>query len=172
MLPERINLVSLKETGCIEALPENQNTIEGNAMEKARYIFEKYGIDCFADDSGLEVESLGGAPGVDTAHYAGAERSNENNMNLLLKNMDLKTNRKARFKTVFALFWQGELYTFTGLVSGEIAAIKKGQNGFGYDPIFIPDGYTETFAELGSEVKNKISHRAMATRQLVDFLKQ
>jgi len=170
MLPNGITLVSLKEIGCLDDLPENQKTIEGNAIEKARYVFEKFGIDCFADDSGLEVDALGGAPGVDTAHYAGPERDADKNMDLLLTNLSGKIDRKARFKTVFALFWQGELYEFTGLVSGQIAVKKKGENGFGYDPIFTPEGFSETFAELGSETKNKMSHRAMATKQLVDFI--
>jgi len=170
LLPVEIKLLSLKEIGCFDELPENQNNIEGNAIEKARFIFEKYGIDCFADDSGLEVDALHGAPGVDTAHYAGPERDADKNMDLLLSKMQTKINRKAQFKTVFVLFWQGEMYEFTGLISGEIATEKKGKNGFGYDPVFIPNGYSETFAELGAEVKNKMSHRAMATKQLVDFL--
>jgi XTP/dITP diphosphohydrolase len=170
MLPEGIKLVSLKEISCFDELPENQKTIEGNAIEKARFVFEKFGIDCFADDSGLEVDALNGAPGVDTAHYAGPERDADKNMNLLLTNLKDSSNRKARFKTVFALFWQGEMYEFTGVVSGQIANEKKGEKGFGYDPIFIPDGFSESFAELGNEVKNRMSHRAMATRQLVDFI--
>jgi XTP/dITP diphosphohydrolase len=170
MLPPEIKLVSLKEIGCFEELPENQRTIEGNAIEKARYVFEKYGIDCFADDSGLEVDFLDGAPGVDTAHYAGKERDANKNMDLLLTNLNSARNRKARFKTVFSLFWQGEMYEFSGVASGEIALEKAGENGFGYDPIFVPDGFTKTFAELGTEVKNQMSHRAKATRQLLDFI--
>jgi len=170
MLPDNIRLLSLKEIGFNGELPENQRTIEGNAIEKARFLFEKFNIDCFADDSGLEVDALNGLPGVDTAHYAGPERDQIKNMDLLLKNLEGKPNRSARFKTVFALFWQGEMYEFTGLVLGSIGFEKKGENGFGYDPIFIPDGFSETFAELGPEVKNKMSHRAMATRQLVDFM--
>jgi XTP/dITP diphosphohydrolase len=172
MLPETFELVSLKDIGCFDELPENQRTIEGNALEKARFVFEKYRINCFADDTGLEVEALGGEPGVDTAHYAGPERNADKNMDLLLKNLESKTNRKARFKTVFSLFWEGEMYDFEGLVPGEIAKEKKGNLGFGYDPIFIPDGFSETFAELGSEIKNRLSHRAAATRLLVAFLKK
>jgi XTP/dITP diphosphohydrolase len=170
MMPEHLEIVSLKDIGCMQELPENQRTIEGNALEKAQFIFEKFGIDCFADDTGLEVDSLGGEPGVDTAHYAGPERDAQKNMDLLLKNLQGKANRNARFKTVFALFWQGEMYSFEGLVKGRISTEKKGDQGFGYDPIFIPEGFSESFAELGSEIKNRLSHRAAATKQLVAFL--
>lgn len=170
MMPAHLEIISLKDIGCTEELPENQRTIEGNALEKAQFIFEKFGIDCFADDTGLEVDSLGGEPGVDTAHYAGPERDAQKNMDLLLKNLQGKANRNARFKTVFALFWQGEMYSFEGLVKGRISTEKKGDQGFGYDPIFIPEGFSESFAELGSEIKNRLSHRAAATKQLVAFL--
>jgi XTP/dITP diphosphohydrolase len=171
MLPDFVNLKSLKEIGCFEELPENQKTIEGNALEKAKYIFDHFGVDCFADDTGLEVSTLGGLPGVDTAHYAGPERDSEKNMNLLLKNLSGKSDRSARFKTVFALIWQGETYCFEGIINGKIAINKSGSQGFGYDPIFIPEGFNETFAELGPEIKNTLSHRALATRKLVDFFK-
>jgi len=170
MMPAHLEIISLKDIGCTEELPENQRTIEGNALEKARFIFEKFGIDCFADDTGLEVDSLGGEPGVDTAHYAGPERDAHKNMDLLLKNLEGKPNRNARFKTVFSLFWQSEMYSFEGLVKGRISTEKKGEQGFGYDPIFIPEGFTQSFAELGAEVKNRLSHRAAATKQLVAFL--
>jgi len=170
MLPANFEILSLRDIGCFDELPENQRTIEGNALEKARYVFEKYGIDCFADDTGLEVESLGGDPGVDTAHYAGPERDADRNMALLLKNLEGKSNRKARFKTVFSLFWKGEMYTFEGLVPGIIATEKMGIHGFGYDPVFIPDGFVQSFAELGVDIKNRLSHRAAATRQMADFL--
>jgi len=170
ILPEKFELVSLSEIECFEELPENQRTIEGNALEKARFVFEKYGVDCFADDTGLEVEELHGEPGVDTAHYAGPERDADKNMDLLLQNLAGKSNRKARFKTVFSLFWQGEMYNFEGIVPGEISLEKKGTLGFGYDPIFIPDGFSQSFAELGSEVKNRLSHRAAATKRLAEFL--
>jgi XTP/dITP diphosphohydrolase len=170
LLPNSIQILSLEDIGCTEDIPETDTTIEGNAILKANYVSQKYGYDCFADDSGLEVDALNGAPGVDTAHYAGPERDADKNMNLLLTNLKDSSNRKARFKTVFALFWQGEMYEFTGVVSGQIANEKKGEKGFGYDPIFIPDGFSESFAELGNEVKNRMSHRAMATRQLVDFI--
>jgi XTP/dITP diphosphohydrolase len=170
MLPAHFSLVSLKDIGCNEELPENQQTIEGNALEKARFVFEKYGVDCFADDTGLEIEALDGKPGVDTAHYAGPERDALKNMDLALKQMEGKTNRKARFKTVFSLFWDGDMFSFEGLVPGTIGQEKKGNQGFGYDPIFIPDGFSESFAELGNEIKNRLSHRAAATKQLLEFL--
>jgi XTP/dITP diphosphohydrolase len=171
VLPEFIRLVSLDDIGCTEELPENQRTIEGNALEKARFVFEKYGVDCFADDTGLEIEALNGQPGVDTAHYAGPERSAEKNMALVLEKLQGSGSRKARFKTVFALFWEGEMYSFEGLVEGTIAPKPTGNQGFGYDPIFIPDGFSQTFAELGPEVKNRLSHRARATQALVHFWK-
>lgn len=170
MLPSQFEILSLRDIECYDELPENQRTIEGNALEKARFIFDKFGIDCFADDTGLEVESLGGEPGVDTAHYAGPERDADKNMALLLANLEGKSNRNARFKTVFSLFWQGEMYTFEGLVPGTIGKEKKGDQGFGYDPVFIPDGFSQTFAELGTDIKNRLSHRAAATRQLAAFL--
>jgi XTP/dITP diphosphohydrolase len=170
MLPPQFEILSLQDIQCFEELPENQRTIEGNALEKARFIFDRYGIDCFADDTGLEVESLDGEPGVDTAHYAGPERDADKNMALLLANLEEKSNRNARFKTVFSLFWQGEMYHFEGIVPGQIGSEKKGDQGFGYDPIFIPDGFTQTFAELGTDIKNRLSHRAAATRQLAGFL--
>lgn len=171
MLPEEIGLLSLREIGCLEELPENQRSLEGNALEKAGFIFQKYGIDCFSDDSGLEAEALGGEPGVDTAHYAGPERDAEKNMNLLLQNLEGKSSRKACFRSVFCLVWQGETYSFEGRVNGEISMEKRGEGGFGYDPVFIPEGYAQTFAELGPEVKNQFSHRAEACRQLAAFLR-
>jgi XTP/dITP diphosphohydrolase len=172
VLPSGIKVLSLKEIGCLENLPENQKTIEGNALEKALFVANKFGINCFADDTGLEVEALGGAPGVDTAHYAGPERDAQKNMDLLLKNLEGKANRSARFKTVFSLIWEGEMYSFEGIINGKIAFEKKGDSGFGYDPIFVPEGYDQTFAELGSEIKNRLSHRALATKQLVAFLEK
>lgn len=170
MVPPGFEIQSLAEIGCSHDLPETQQTIEGNAIQKARFVAQQFGIDCFADDTGLEVDALNGQPGVDTAHYAGPERSAEKNMALLLANLHGKPNRKARFKTVIALVWQGELYSFEGKIEGTISTQPQGNEGFGYDPVFIPDGFRETFAELGAEVKNRLSHRAMATKQLVDFL--
>lgn len=170
VIPEEFQIESLQSIGCQEDLPETQNTIEGNAIQKALFVKEKYGMDCFSDDTGLEVEALNGQPGVDTAHYAGPQRDATKNMNLLLKNLEGKSNRKAAFKTVIACVWQGDLYTFEGRVDGRISMQPKGNQGFGYDPIFIPDGYEQTFAELGPEIKNRLSHRTIAVRQLVDFL--
>jgi XTP/dITP diphosphohydrolase len=172
VLPDFIRLVSLDDIGCHQELPENQRTIEGNALEKARFVFDAFGVDCFADDTGLEIDALGGEPGVDTAHYAGPERSAEKNMALVLEKLQGSENRKARFKTVFALFWQGEMYSFEGLVDGSIAEQPSGNQGFGYDPIFIPEGFSQTFAELGPDIKNKLSHRARATQALVRFWKK
>ncbi len=171
MLPAGMELQSLKEIGCSDELPENQRSLEGNALEKASYVFQKYGIDCFADDTGLEVEALAGEPGVDTAHYAGPERDAQKNMGLLLQNLEGKANRKACFRTIFCLIWQGETYSFEGRVNGSIATETRGNGGFGYDPIFIPEGYQQSFAELGPEIKNRFSHRAEACRQLADFLR-
>ena len=171
ILPEEIELLSLQETDCREELPENQRSLEGNALEKATFVYQKTATDCFADDTGLEVEALAGEPGVDTAHYAGPERDAQKNMALLLKNLEGKPNRKACFRTVFCLIWQGETYSFEGRIEGEIAAEAKGSGGFGYDPVFIPRGYSQTFAELGPEVKNRLSHRAEACRQLAAFFK-
>lgn len=171
IMPPQFEIVSLKEIGCFSPLPENQRTIEGNALEKARYVFDQFGINCFADDTGLEVDALNGEPGVDTAHYAGPERSDQKNMALLLDNLKGKSNRKARFKTVFALFWEGEMYSFEGIVDGRIAESARGNQGFGYDPIFIPEGFDQTFAELGPDIKNRLSHRARASMALVNFWK-
>lgn len=170
MSPPEFRIISLAEAGCNEDLPENQANIEGNAIQKALFFKEKFGLDCFSDDTGLEVEALEGKPGVDTAHYAGPERSAEKNMALLLTNLRGKPNRKAAFKTVIACVWQGELYRFEGRIEGTIAEAPRGLLGFGYDPVFIPEGFDQTFAELGAEVKNRLSHRAIAMRQLVDFL--
>ena len=172
MIPEFIEIQSLSEIGCFEDLPETQRTIEGNALQKAQFVSKKFSISCFADDTGLEVEALNGEPGVDTAHYAGPQRDADKNMALLLKNLAEKPNRKAAFKTVFALIWEGEIYSFEGRIEGRISPERKGIEGFGYDPIFIPDGYDPTFAELVVEVKNRFSHRALATKQLVQFLEK
>ena len=165
-----IELLSLKEIGCHEEIPETSDTIEGNAILKANYVTEKYGYDCFADDTGLEVHALNGEPGVYSARYAGEQRNADDNMNKLLDSLIEKDDRSAQFKTVIALNLNGEQHLFTGIAKGEIILEKKGNHGFGYDPIFQPENYMETFAELSSEVKNKISHRAKATQQLIDFL--
>ncbi|MDR7370751.1 non-canonical purine NTP diphosphatase [Flavobacterium aquidurense] len=165
-----IQLLSLEDIGCHEEIPETAETIEGNAILKANYVTEKYGYDCFADDTGLEVATLNGEPGVYSARYAGEQKSADDNMNKLLGALKDKSDRSAQFKTVIALNLKGAQHLFTGLAKGEITFDKAGNHGFGYDPIFQPENYKETFAELASEIKNKISHRAKATQQLIDFL--
>ncbi|MDR2118859.1 MAG: non-canonical purine NTP diphosphatase [Tannerellaceae bacterium] len=161
---------SLEDIACREDIPETARTLEGNALMKARFIKEKYGYDCFADDTGLEVEALNNAPGVFSARYAGKAHSSEANMEKLLQEMQGKENRNARFRTVIALILEGKEYLFEGIVHGRITKEKRGDAGFGYDPLFIPEGYPQTFAEMGNELKNSISHRAMAARKLVVFL--
>ncbi len=170
MLPESIQIVSLESIGCLEEIPETSETIEGNAILKANYVTENYGFDCFADDTGLEVEALNGEPGVYSARYAGEQRNADDNMNKLLDELANKTNRTAQFKTVIALNLNGKQYLFEGIASGEIITEKIGLGGFGYDPIFKPTNYDETFAQLSLEVKNEISHRGKATKALLDFL--
>lgn len=171
-----IEVLSLADIGCHDDIPETGNTIEENAMQKARYIYNKYGMSCFADDTGLEVEALGGEPGVYSARYAGGTgHDSEANMTKLLANLAGKDNRKARFRTAVALILDGgngRERLFEGVVTGEITEERRGEGGFGYDPIFRPDGYDRTFAELGHETKNKISHRARAVAGLVEYLKQ
>ena len=163
-------IASLKEIECTDNIPETADTLEGNALQKARYVKDKFGYDCFADDTGLEVEALGGAPGVFSARYAGPGHDSEANMQKLLKELEGKTNRQAQFRTVVALILEGREYTFEGIVRGTILTECRGTAGFGYDPVFVPEGYAETFAEMGSEEKNRISHRARAVQKLADFL--
>ena len=170
LMPAGIELLSLEAIGCFEDIPETSPTIEGNAVQKAEYVKEKYGYDCFADDTGLEVAALNGAPGVYSARYAGEAKNNEANMDKLLQELGEKEDRSARFKTVIALHLKGNLHTFTGICSGNIIFERKGLQGFGYDPVFQPEGKSVTFAEMSLEEKSKISHRARATRQLIDFL--
>ena len=172
MLPETIQILSLEDIGCMEEIPETADTIEGNAVLKANYITNKYGYDCFADDTGLEVAALNGEPGVFSARYAGEQRNSDDNMDKLLANLSDKNNRKAQFKTVIALNINGKQDLFTGIAKGEITFEKTGTKGFGYDPIFQPIGYKETFAELSLEIKNEISHRGKATQKLINFLKK
>jgi len=171
LIPEYIQLLSLRDIGCFEDVPETQDTIEGNAIQKAQYIKQHYGYDCFADDTGLEVSALDGAPGVYSARYAGPQRNAEDNMNKLLSALAKKLDRTARFKTVIALLLNNNLQTFSGICKGHITHKKQGNMGFGYDPIFKSDGYEHTFAELSLEEKNNIGHRGKAVRQLVEFLK-
>jgi XTP/dITP diphosphohydrolase len=166
-----ITLASLHDIGCFEELPEEQTTIEGNSLQKAQYVFEKFNIACFADDSGLEVEALNGEPGVYSAMYAGPQRSHSDNIDKLLASLSGITNRKAQFRTVISLINNTEVYQFTGLLHGTILPERRGTNGFGYDPVFVPAGYQLSLAEITLEEKNKISHRAKAIQQLIEFLK-
>lgn len=164
------DIVSLSEIDCHDDIPETADTLEGNALQKARYIKEHFGYDCFADDTGLEVEALNNAPGIYSARYAGPGHDSEANMNKLLQEMKDKENRKAQFRTAIALILNGKEYLFEGIVRGSIITEKRGNSGFGYDPIFVPENYTETFAELGNDIKNQISHRAEAVKKLIEFL--
>ena len=169
---DRVEVLSLADIGCCDDIPETADTLQGNALIKARHIYEKYGFDCFADDTGLEVEALDGAPGVYSARYAGEDCDSEANMRKLLENLTGKTNRNAQFRTVIALIINGEEMLFNGIVKGSIATEKKGDSGFGYDPVFIPEGHSESFAQMSSEMKNSMSHRFRATQQLSDYLKE
>lgn len=169
---ENFEIISLKDIGCSEDIEETGITLEENALIKARYIKEKYGYDCFGDDTGLEVEVLDNAPGVYSARYAGDNHDSEANKAKLLREMDGKKNRNARFRTVIALLLNGKEYLFEGNINGLITEEEKGNSGFGYDPVFVPDGYQQTFAELGDDIKNTISHRALATNRLCEFLRQ
>lgn len=170
VLPKEFNIKSLDDIGFCEEIPENENTIEGNAIFKANYMYKKYNLNVFADDTGLEVDSLNGKPGVHSARYAGISKNSRDNINKLLKKLKNKKNRKARFKTVIALILNSKIHTFEGVVEGIITKKPKGENGFGYDPVFIPRGYTKTFGELSLEEKNLISHRSLAMNKLIDFI--
>ena len=167
-----VEVLSLNDIGCFDDIPETADTLQGNALIKARHIYEKYGFDCFADDTGLEVEALDGAPGVYSARYAGEECDSEANMQKLLENLTGKSNRNAQFCTVIALIVKGDEKLFNGIVKGTITTRKMGDSGFGYDPVFVPEGYSESFAQMSGEMKNSISHRFRATRQLSDYLKE
>lgn len=170
MLDGLFSVRSLLDIGCTDEIPETSPTIQGNALQKARYIFERYGVDCFAEDTGLEIDALDGEPGVHTARYAGPDRDPEANMELVLRQLEGVTGRTARFRTVVALILGGKEYTFEGIAEGSIAHRKKGTGGFGYDPIFIPEGQSLSFAEIPAADKNIISHRGRAIRKLIDFL--
>ncbi len=172
LLPGQITILSLEDIGCAEEIPETAYTIEGNAMLKANHVTEKYGYSCFADDTGLLVDALNGEPGVYSARYAGEQKNAEDNMAKLLKKLDDTENRKAHFKTVICLNINGKQHLFEGMVKGKIIHEKRGSEGFGYDPVFIPDGYTKTFAEMTLEEKSIISHRGLAVEKLVAFLLQ
>ncbi len=189
ILGPKFEIVSLAEIGCHEDIPETGQTLEENALQKAQYVYDHYGMSCFADDTGLEVDALNGAPGVFSARYAGGEgHDSEANMNKLLAELENNNNRRAQFRTVIALILKEEREVesgerrennndnfnpirFEGIVKGQITRQKSGKEGFGYDPIFQPDGYDQTFAELGMEIKNHISHRARAVKKLADYLK-
>ena len=171
ILDEEMELLSLKDINCHADIPETADTLEGNARQKAMYIYENYGMDCFADDTGLEVDALNGAPGVFSARYAGDGHDSEANMQKLLKELEGKENRKAQFRTAICLIMEGKEYLFEGIVKGKIIEEKRGGAGFGYDPIFVPEGHEQTFAELGNDIKNTISHRARAVEKLCKFLK-
>ena len=172
ILGDRFKVLSLNDIGCHEDIPETGNTFQDNALQKARYVKEHYGYDCFADDTGLEVKALNGAPGVHSARYAG-DHDSEANMTKLLQELEKKSDRSAQFRTVIALILNGQEVLFEGIVTGQIATERHyGDGGFGYDPIFVPDGYTETFSQMSSQGKNLISHRGRAVRKLADYLKQ
>ena len=166
ILGKTCNIVSLADIGCREDIPETSNTLEGNALLKARYVKQHYGYDCFADDTGLEVKALNNAPGVYSARYAGEKKDSSANRKKLLTELENQNNREARFRTVISLVWKEQEYLFEGEVKGHIIDEERGQGGFGYDPVFIPEGYGQTFAEMDDEIKNTISHRAKAVKQL------
>jgi XTP/dITP diphosphohydrolase len=170
MLSDKFILVSLDQIGCNDDIPETSDNLEGNASQKAHYIFEKYGLNCFADDTGLEVEALDMAPGVYSARYAGPQRNSEDNIEKLLNELDKIKNRKARFRTVISLIIDGQETLFEGIVNGNILEERKGGKGFGYDPVFQPEGYDLSFAEMDLNEKNKISHRGLAIAKLTSFL--
>lgn len=170
LLPDHITILSLKDINCDEDIPETQPTIKGNAIQKAQYVKEKYGYDCFADDTGLEVNVLNGEPGVFSARYAGSQRNADDNMNKLLNKLKNKEDRSAHFKTVVALILNGQQYTFKGICEGTIIKEKRGEKGFGYDPIFMANGFTETFAEISLAEKNRVGHRGKAVQKLIEFL--
>ena len=170
MLPSSIELLSLKDINCFDEIEETETTLEGNAHLKADYITKKFGFNCFADDTGLEVESLGGKPGVYSARFAGEPSNSENNMQKLLVDLETKTNRKAQFRTAVSLNINEKKFLFEGICTGEILRKKQGEKGFGYDPIFKPEGFNQSFAKMTSEEKNKISHRGIAVQKLVKFL--
>jgi XTP/dITP diphosphohydrolase len=171
LIADKVHLISLNELNFDEDIPETTGTLEGNAHQKASTIYKRFGKPCFSDDSGLFVNALGGAPGVDSAHYSGG-RDNEKNIALLLSNLSPLKDRSAYFKTVFCLIIHDHTYYFEGIVKGSIADCPKGKNGFGYDPIFVPEGYDQTFGELDKDIKKSLSHRARATQSLIEFLRE
>ena len=173
ILGDQVEVLSLKDIHCEADIPETADTLEGNAALKAEYVYRNYGLDCFADDTGLEVEALNGAPGIYSARYAGGEgHDSEANMKKLLHEMEGQDNRRAQFRTAICLIEGGKEHLFEGVVRGEIIRYRRGTSGFGYDPVFVPEVYTDTFADMGNEEKNKISHRARAVQKLCAYLKK
>lgn len=172
LLDNSLEILSLEDIGCLEDIPETADTIEGNAIQKAKYVYDKFGYNCFADDTGLEIEALNGEPGIYSARYAGEQKNAEDNMYKVLEKLQGVTNRTAQFKTVIALIINGKTTYFEGVAKGEMTTKKSGSKGFGYDPIFKPSGYELTFSEMDLDLKNQISHRAKATMKLIDYLKQ
>jgi XTP/dITP diphosphohydrolase len=172
LLDDSVQLVSLNDVGCREELPETGDTLEANSWQKAQYVWDHYGVSCFADDTGLEVEALDGEPGVYSAMYAGPQRDSGDNMQLLLRKLEGKTNRKAQFRTCITLILDGQKHQFEGIVKGTLLEAPRGSGGFGYDPLFVPDGYAQAFAEMPLSEKNKISHRSRAVQELIRFLGQ
>lgn len=170
ILGSSLSIKTLNELGFFEDIPEDSPTLQGNASQKSHFLFDKFGCNCFADDTGLEVEALDGAPGIYSARYAGEAKDPEANMRKLLKELEGKESRKARFRTVISLIWEGQEYFFEGIVEGVILTEKRGEEGFGYDPIFQPDGYDRSFAQLAMQEKNEISHRGRAVQKLLQFL--
>ena len=171
ILENEAEVVGLTEIGCLEEIPEDAVTLEENARSKAMFVYEKYGFDCFADDTGLEVEALNGAPGVFSARYAGEPSNSERNVEKLLREMNGITNRNAQFRTVIAFVENGETQFFEGIIKGKIGHERKGEKGFGYDPVFIPKGYEVSFAQMEAKLKNEISHRALAIKKFSEFMK-
>lgn len=169
---DQLNILSLADINCHEDIPETGNTLKENALLKAQFVKDKFGFDCFADDTGLEVEVLNNVPGIHSARFAGEQCDSEDNMRKLLNDLEGKTKRNAQFRTVIALLLDNREYFFEGIITGEITQSKRGTNGFGYDPIFKPTGYDKTFGELSDDIKNSLSHRAIATQKLVVFLLQ
>lgn len=172
IIPSGYEILGLHDIGCDEDIAETADTLEGNADIKAMYVYSTYGLNCFADDTGLEVEALGGKPGVFSARYAGEDGNAEKNIIKLLQELDGVENRKARFRTVISLVIEGKVMHFEGIVNGKIIDKKRGAEGFGYDPVFMPEGYHETFAEMQLQLKNQISHRGRATRKLLEYLEK
>jgi len=170
ILEPDFTIISLSDLNCTDDIPETADTLQGNAILKATYIHEKFGLDCFADDTGLEIDALGGEPGVYSARYAGEENNSKNNMNKVLTLLGNNSDRKASFRTVIALILNGNTFLFDGRIDGDISLSPSGESGFGYDPIFVPEGYDKSFAQLSADEKNKISHRALAVNKLIDFL--